>query len=510
MGSRFVLLAGAFVIVACGNTDFSSSDGDGGQVGPGSDGDGGAEVEAGPITLTPAHAPAAVVFVDQDPTLQKVQGTAKISKATDETDVTGYVLYWSSDGATKLGAAIATVAKTGGDVTYTFNANTAAPANANSLLVFTTNDHGENPAPASSAGDNFARFNTTSALTAFPTFSGTFVPIFYEDSAKKFGLLSLSDTFLCPASSGACTQTVTGLPTTGSPVIVDSVFDSTAQKIIGFSASAGGSSLAICSADGTGCTNPALDASLTNPSSAALLVDDVGGKLYGVARSGVSTITVCNHDGTGCALHQFSDNGGPNDNYGSYSLAIDSASSRLVIAAQTFTNANEPAVILCPLAFGATDTCVGKVIDPTATTDSGHDPSVVVDKSAAKILVVTNNTHVAEYTPTLFRCDLSGNGCTRTDLSSAAGLPVGSGQFPSAAIDQVGEHLYVGLYTSDTDVPSLLRCNTDGTGCTATQILPSASAHGGPMSIQLDAASGKIFFAYPTAATPVFGSISIW
>ncbi|MEO7109769.1 MAG: hypothetical protein ABI183_04985 [Polyangiaceae bacterium] len=497
------------VLCACGNDQFSSSHTDGGDVGPGGGGDAGdSGVEAG--ALTPAHAPASVAFVDQDPTALKVQGTVKISKATDESDVTGYVLYWSSDGTTKLGAAITTVAKTGGDLVYPFDANTAAPANANSLLAFTTNDRGENPSPASSAGDNFARFNSTAALSAFPVASGTFVPIFFEDSVKKFGLLSLADTFLCPASSGACTQTPTGLPTTGAPVILASTVDSASGKIIGFSGSTAGSSLAICNADGTGCANTALDASLTNPASAALLVDDVGGKLYVVVRSGVSTITVCNHDGTGCALHQFTDNGGPSDNYGSYSLAIDSASSRLVIAAQTFTNSNEPAVILCPLAFGATDTCVAKVVDPSATADSGHQPSVVVDKGRAKILVVTEYASGSADTPSLFSCDLSGSGCSRTDLSSAMGLPTGSGQFPSAAIDQVGEYLYVGVYTSDTDVPSLLRCRTDGTACTATQILPSASTHGGPMSIRLDATSGKIFFAYPTSTTPVFGSISVW
>jgi hypothetical protein len=507
MRRRSAFLISALALCACGSDQFSSPNDDGGQVGPGS-GDGG-DAEAGP--LTPAHAPPALVFVDQDPTALKVQGTVKISKAIDESDVTGYVLYWSSDGTTKLGAAITTVAKTGGDLTYPFSANTAAPANANSLLAFTSNEHGENPAPATTGGDNFARFESTSALTAFPTFSGTFVPIFYEDEAKKFGLLSLADTFLCPASGGACTQTATGLPVTGSPVILDSVFDSASGKIIGLSASASGSSLSICSADGSSCANTALDPSLTNPTSAALIIDDVGGKLYVVVHSGVSTVTVCNHDGTGCALHQFTDNGGPSQNYGSYSLAIDAASSRLVIAAQSFTDTNEPAVILCPLAFGATDACVGKVIDPTATSDSGHEPSVAIDKSGAKILVVTDYGHGSAFTSSLFRCDLSGGGCgAPTSLSSSAGLPTGSGRNPSAAIDQVGAHLYVGIYSSDTDVPSLLRCNLDGTGCTATAILPSATAHGGPMSIRLDATSGKIFFAYPTSATPVFGSISVW
>lgn len=506
------MIVSTLAIFACGNSDFSSGDDDGGVVGPGSGGDGGAdgavEAEAGPAT--PAHAPASVAFVDQDPTVLKVQGAVTISKATDESDVTGYVLYWSADGTTKLGAAITTIAKTGGDLTYPLAANTIAPANANMLLAFTSNDHGENPTPVSSAGDNYARFDDASALTSFPTFSGTFVPIFYADSAKAFGLLSLSDTFLCPASAGACTQVATNLPTTGAPVVLDSLFDSTGGKIIGFSGSSSGSSLAICDADGTKCANTALDASLTNPTAAALVIDPAGGKLYAAAASGGSTVTVCNHDGTGCALHHVTDNGGPAGNYGAYSLTIDSANSHLVIAAESFTDTREPAVLLCPLAFGATDTCIEKVVDPSATADSGHEPSVVIDMAAAKILVVTDYELGSIFTSSLFRCDLTGDNCTRVDLSAAAGLGNGTGRNPSAAIDQAGGHLYVGLYDSDTNVPSLLRCNTDGTSCTSTTILPSTSAHGGPMSIHLDSVTKKIFFAYPTSAAPVFGSISVW
>jgi hypothetical protein len=135
MARRFAFLVSALALCACGNDQFSSSNDDGGQVGPGS-GDGG-DAEAGP--LTPVNAPAALVFVDQDPTVLKVQGTVKISKATNESDITSYALYWSADGTTKMGAAITTIAKTGGDLTYPFNANSVAPANANSLLAFTSN-----------------------------------------------------------------------------------------------------------------------------------------------------------------------------------------------------------------------------------------------------------------------------------------------------------------------------------------------------------------------------------
>jgi hypothetical protein len=508
MGKRLIWIVSAFAIAACGNSEFSSTSDDGGEVGPGN-GDGGTDagVEAGPGT--PAHAPAAIMFVDQDPNPMKVQGTVTIAKATDESDVTSYALYWSSDGTTKLGAAITSIAKSGGDLTYAFAADSTAPANANSLLAFTSNDHGENPTSASSPGDNYARFNATTALTSFPTFSGTFVPIFYETGAKKSGLISPSDTFLCPASGDACTQTPTTLSTTGAPVMLASVSDSASGKIIGFSASSSGASLAICNADGSSCQSTALDASLANTSSAAMIIDDAGGKLYVVARASTSSVTVCNHDGTACAVHQVAASGEASGNYGYFSLAIDALNSHLVIGARSYSDSNEPVVIVCPLAF-TSDDCVAKIVDPTATSSSGYEPSVVVDKLAAKILVVTDYAAGSVFTSSLFRCDLPGDNCTRTDLSAAAGLGMNSGRNPSLAIEPTGAHFFVGVYNSDTNVPSLLRCNTDGTGCTATQITTTAIGNGGPMSLQLDPASDKIFFAYPTSGAPAFGSISVW
>ena len=92
----------------------------------------------------PTNAAAGVSFTDSDPTVGEIQGTVTITKATDESDVTHYVLYWGSSTTVKQSATpIDTIIKTGSDVTHTFAADTAIPGGATHLLVFTKNAGGE-------------------------------------------------------------------------------------------------------------------------------------------------------------------------------------------------------------------------------------------------------------------------------------------------------------------------------------------------------------------------------
>jgi len=93
----------------------------------------------------PEHAAQSVAFTDGDTDEDEISGDVTITKATDESDVTHYVLYWGSDSSTKLvgQSAINTIVKTGADVTHSFSASTAIPTNATHLLVFTKNDDGE-------------------------------------------------------------------------------------------------------------------------------------------------------------------------------------------------------------------------------------------------------------------------------------------------------------------------------------------------------------------------------
>lgn len=93
----------------------------------------------------PVNAATAVSFTDTDFTSGEVAGTITITKATSETDVTYYGLYWGSASSTKLSGStiISYIAATGANVTYTIGSNTALPSGATHLLVFTVNSTGE-------------------------------------------------------------------------------------------------------------------------------------------------------------------------------------------------------------------------------------------------------------------------------------------------------------------------------------------------------------------------------
>jgi hypothetical protein len=94
----------------------------------------------------PTEAAGGISFTDGDTTAGEISGTVTIAEAQSEADLTHYVLYWGTNSTTKRsGSPIATIAKTGADVTHSFSANTSIPTSplATHLLVFTRNDDGE-------------------------------------------------------------------------------------------------------------------------------------------------------------------------------------------------------------------------------------------------------------------------------------------------------------------------------------------------------------------------------
>ncbi len=101
-------------------------------------------VAAATIASVPTHAPISASFTDTDTTGGLIQGDVNISMASDESDVTEYVLYWGSSTSDKaVSTPIASIAKTGANLTYTFSTPTAIPTGATHLLVFTQNENGE-------------------------------------------------------------------------------------------------------------------------------------------------------------------------------------------------------------------------------------------------------------------------------------------------------------------------------------------------------------------------------
>ncbi|MCP4752206.1 MAG: DUF1566 domain-containing protein [Proteobacteria bacterium] len=97
------------------------------------------------ITAVPTNSAAALSFADTDPDDGQISGNIVVAKAGNESDLTHYVLYWGSNATTKLNdqPAMATLAKTGGDPTYTLPENTPVLSGAAYFLVFSRNNHGE-------------------------------------------------------------------------------------------------------------------------------------------------------------------------------------------------------------------------------------------------------------------------------------------------------------------------------------------------------------------------------
>lgn len=98
----------------------------------------------------------------------------------------------------------------------------------------------------------------------------------------------------------------------------------------------------------------------------------------------------------------------------------------------------------------------------------------------------------------LLRCNLDGTACTFTDIS--AGQPANSAYTGgSLALDLPGgKLLYAARNLANSDLPSMYRCNLDGTGATHTNIAAGASPGSGTSpSLVVDVAAGHFLVATP-------------
>ncbi len=92
----------------------------------------------------PLHKPEGVSFTDEDFTPAEVSGTIQVTRATDETAVSHYTLYWGTSSLEKLESnAIIKLAKDVDNLTYVLPTDTPWPEGARSMLVYTLNQYGE-------------------------------------------------------------------------------------------------------------------------------------------------------------------------------------------------------------------------------------------------------------------------------------------------------------------------------------------------------------------------------
>jgi hypothetical protein len=93
---------------------------------------------------------ASLTFKDVDMDSSEISGEVKIHKARNEFDIDRYVVYYGKDDSTKLQAdPLGSSPPTGGDAEVRIPLNTALPAEATHLLVFSENAYGEYGSPGS-------------------------------------------------------------------------------------------------------------------------------------------------------------------------------------------------------------------------------------------------------------------------------------------------------------------------------------------------------------------------
>ncbi|MGK5091936.1 hypothetical protein WDW89_07945 [Deltaproteobacteria bacterium TL4] len=105
--------------------------------------EGNSDVKGNDLALPPIHLAKDLKFSDTDAREGFIAGEVKITKALDESDVTGYVLYWgkSTSGKIKDLAPVVILPTTGSDLSYTLT-SIALPQGATHFLLYTQNANG--------------------------------------------------------------------------------------------------------------------------------------------------------------------------------------------------------------------------------------------------------------------------------------------------------------------------------------------------------------------------------
>gem|GEM_PF-5423602 len=91
--------------------------------------------------VAPAHGPLNVTFIDESPLAGKVSGDIVVGKASDESKIDSYILYWVNSQKEKVGK-IAALGKTGKDMKYKLK-ETEIPKNTAGILALASNRYGE-------------------------------------------------------------------------------------------------------------------------------------------------------------------------------------------------------------------------------------------------------------------------------------------------------------------------------------------------------------------------------
>ena len=401
----------------------------------------------------PANAAQAVAFVDQDPRQGFITGTLTVTAAGDESDITGYSVYWGSSASAKLVLTpIVELAKTGSNVSFPLPAGTPVPAGATHLLAFASNDSGDSATPAAAAAfDNY--------------------PI-------------ASDLSLGAAADSYQFVTALGLDTANSKMIFQA-----RQKSSPFYFR-----ILRCNFDGTACTGTDVS------NNSFRVVDPVNGKLILQSNLAQGMLVRCELDGTACstAVNIFTGSGLPaSGNTQVSNIVVDSTNQKLLV--EIANNAQGIFGVLRANLDLTSPVFVPLFTDTSQGVYNGAGNTLIVDAVASKLLVAATHEDVVStgaFSAILYSCNLDVTGCTQP-LTSA--FPSGA-PFTSAyglSIDSATQTFVAATETDDVNgfatAHGLLRCNNTLTTCSALD--PAQGASWFTLKTAIDSGHSQIYIS---------------
>jgi hypothetical protein len=502
-----ILFGSAFVVTACVGEDLVS----GGptpesEAGANNDGGGGADAD---VTKGPRGKAAALSFRDGDIRQGFLLGDVAVKKAEDEADVVEYRVYFGKSESAKLvGSPIGTSPAKGVDVTIAIAKDTVMPPGATHLLVYTSNADGENPTPTAVAlEDNFLK-ESTLTLTGISGLQRPSIAldekngrIVIAGAEEGTGKLTLA---LCDKQLGTCTGRDASLGAANNAAIdptllVDSVNDR--LVVVRQDLSGGGQgilSYTSCSLDGTSCGAKAINAGATNLYGPHAVLDP-GKLLYAAVTNGAASgklgLLRCGLDGNGCVFKDIGTaTGAANFTGGNPTVMIDPANQKVVITT------NDSSVYLlhlwrCDLQG---DNCVRTDAHAGQPNSSCDFPRSTFDATTGQVLTVTRNTiDPVNKQASLFRCD------AKTAVCAHANVTAGQQKVPAAkpSVGVFGGTLFFLTRPETVAQPWLFRCKVDGTGCAKYDLSPTTNGFGDQHSLVVDPKTGRVYAAAYNSTT---------
>lgn len=427
---------------------------------------------------------SSVTYLDQDPSPSTTTGTIHIGRATDESSLDAYRVYWADKTGKKL-SVLANANKTGADLDVAV-AKTTVPVTATSFVVVAVSKGKDATTGVTiSPVDNYPR-RTDLGMDSAQAPSVAFDPDGQKVlvAANAAAMSEVPFVYLCgPDGTGCSGSTLQAPPQSGKnpSALVDS-----GKLLLATTHGGNGNraTLLVCDADGTNCgLEQDLSAGQGTDSGLFPMIRTDGAGRILVATRNVTTpwLTRCSTAGTQCTGKNVSGN----------ATGFDAADPRtrpflvvggggLAVIWQTMTSVMGSHCAIDGTACGASD--IGTMVP------GARDPSAAWDETNQKVLVVVRNPSAGDK-PFLIRCSPALAGCTATDISAGHG----AGKLPSIAVDSQKQKLRV--VTSENGQALLISCALDGTNCSAVEMSPSTHDVG-PASLFVDEAGQRLYASW--------------